>query len=139
MISLNHWVCFKCSGSASLKDTKVQEHLKMRMEIFKKASRGNNLFWQIQTSNRILRGGEQTSVGKCTHLACNCFCFKNIKSTQDVLSACNCFCFQIQNGEGTILEDFFTLIHSKTDAKENQVVKCKTYKTTVKKTQMLRI
>ena len=75
------------------------------MEVFKKASRGNNLFWQIQTSNRILRGGEQTSVGKCTHLACNCFCFKNIKYTHDVLSAI-VFCFQIQNGQGTMLEDF---------------------------------
>ena len=30
------------------------------------ALRGNNLFWQIQTSNRILRGGEQNIVRKCT-------------------------------------------------------------------------
>ena len=30
------------------------------------ALRGNNLFWQIQTSNRILRGGERTVVRKYT-------------------------------------------------------------------------
>ena len=49
------------------------------------------------------------------------------------------FVFKYKTVKELYWKIFFTLIHSKTDAKENQVVKCKTYKTTVKKTQMLRI